>query len=133
MIIPVYLLIYPPTQPVMVYPTGANLWWMLCLVLFCTVGLYLLQIIVLRKLSAFTVNLTYNLEPCYTVIIAFLAFGEARELNASFYMGISPGDSQRVAPDGQGVAENRFVDGAFKSANSSYESQTVRALRKTAS
>ena len=62
---------------------------MLCLVLFCTVGLYLLQITVLRKLSAFTVNLTYNLEPCYTVIIAFLAFGEARELNASFYMGIS--------------------------------------------
>lgn len=57
--------------------------------LFCTVGLYMLQIIVLRKLSAFTVNLTYNLEPCYTILIAFLAFGEARELNASFYIGIS--------------------------------------------
>ena len=95
-IIPVYLLIYPPTQPV------------LCLVLFCTVGLYLLQIIVLRKLSAFTVNLTYNLEPCYTVIIAFLAFGEARELNASFYMGISL------------VILSVLL-------------QTVRALRKTAS
>lgn len=49
----------------------------------------MLQIIVLRKLSAFTVNLTYNLEPCYTILIAFLAFGEARELNASFYIGIS--------------------------------------------
>lgn len=108
MIIPVYLLIYPPTQPVMVYSTGANLCWMLCLVLFCTVGLYLLQIIVLRKLSAFTVNLTYNLEPCYTVIIAFLAFGEARELNASFYMGISL------------VILSVLL-------------QTVRALRKTAS
>ena len=49
----------------------------------------MLQIIVLRKLSAFTVNLTYNLEPCYTILIAFIAFGEACELNASFYIGIA--------------------------------------------
>ena len=88
-LIPLYLLVYPSAQPVLVFPTGSNLWWLLCLALFCTVGLYMLQIIVLRKLSAFTVNLTYNLEPCYTILIAFLAFGEARELNASFYIGIS--------------------------------------------
>ena len=73
----------------LVFPTGSDLWWLLCLALFCTVGLYMLQIIVLRKLSAFTVNLTYNLEPCYTILIAFIAFGEARELNASFYIGIA--------------------------------------------
>ena len=66
-------------------PEGTNLWWLLCLSLFCTAGLYLLQIIVLKQLSAFTVNLTYNLEPCYTILIAF---GEARELNAAFYVGI---------------------------------------------
>ena len=86
---PIYLYFMPPTQPVLVLPEGANLWWLLCLALFCTVGLYLLQIIVLRKLSAFTVNLTFNLEPCYTILIAFAFFGEARELNASFYVGIS--------------------------------------------
>ena len=88
-IIPFYLMIYPSSQPVLVIPEGANLWWLLCLSLFCTAGLYLLQIIVLKQLSAFTVNLTYNLEPCYTILIAFVAFGEARELNASFYVGIS--------------------------------------------
>ena len=88
-LIPFYLMVYPSSQPVMVVPEGPNLWWLLCLALFCTVGLYLLQIIVLKKLSAFTVNLTYNLEPCYTILIAFIAFGEARELNASFYVGIS--------------------------------------------
>ena len=88
-LIPLYLLIYPPAQPVLVFPTSSNLWWLLCLAFFCTVGLYMLQIIVLRKLSAFTVNLTYNLEPCYTILIAFIAFGEARELNASFYIGIA--------------------------------------------
>lgn len=88
-LIPLYLMVYPSSQPVMVIPTGANLWWLLCLAIFCTVGLYLLQILVLKRLSAFTVNLTYNLEPCYTILIAFIAFGEARELNASFYIGIA--------------------------------------------
>ncbi len=88
-LIPIYLHFLPSDQPVMVLPEGANLWWLLSLALFCTVGLYLLQIIVLKKLSAFTVNLTFNLEPCYAILIAFVAFGEARELNASFYFGIS--------------------------------------------
>lgn len=88
-LIPIYLHFLPSDQPVVVLPEGANLWWLLSLALFCTVGLYLLQIIVLKKLSAFTVNLTLNLEPCYAILIAFVAFGEARELNASFYIGIS--------------------------------------------
>ena len=88
-IIPFYLMLFPSSQPVYVIPEGANLWWLLSLALFCTAGLYLLQIIVLKSLSAFTVTLTYNLEPCYSILIAFLAFGEARQLNASFYVGIS--------------------------------------------
>lgn len=86
---PIYLMICPSSQPVMVIPEGANLWWLLALSLFCTAGLYTLQIVVLKTLSAFTVNLTYNLEPCYTIAIAFIAFGEARELNSSFYVGIA--------------------------------------------
>ena len=64
------------------------LWFMLCHALFGTVGMYLLQIQALKRLSAFTVNLTYNLEPCYTIILAFLIFGEGREINFSFYLGI---------------------------------------------
>ena len=81
-IIPVYLLFFPSHQPVVVIPEGSNLWLMLCHAL-------LLQIQALKRLSAFTVNLTYNLEPCYTIILAFLIFGEGRELNYSFYIGIS--------------------------------------------
>jgi len=87
-IIPVYLYFFPSQQPVMVIPEGTNLWLMLCHALFCTVGMYLLQIQALKRLSAFTVNLTYNLEPCYTIVLAFLIFGEGREINFSFYLGI---------------------------------------------
>ena len=89
MIIPIYLYFFPCNQPVMVIPAGTNLWFMLCHALFCTVGMYLLQIQALKRLSAFTVNLTYNLEPCYTIILAFLIFGEGREINFSFYLGIA--------------------------------------------
>ena len=88
-IIPVYLWFFPSQQPVVVVPEGSNVWFMLCHALFCTVGMYLMQIQALKRLSAFTVNLTYNLEPCYTIILAFLIFGEGREVNFSFYLGIT--------------------------------------------
>ena len=89
MIIPFYLVMFPAHQDVLVIPEGSNLWWILCHALFCTVAMYILQIQALRTLSAFTVNLTYNLEPCYTIAIAFIVFHEARELNFSFYIGIA--------------------------------------------
>ena len=88
-IIPVYLLFFPSSQSVVVVPQGVNVWYMLCHALFCTVGMYLLQIQALKRLSAFTVNLSYNLEPCYTIVLAFLIFGEGREVNFSFYLGIA--------------------------------------------
>lgn len=90
MIIPIYMaLLHVPFSSVLVVPSGMNLWWMLCHALFCTVGLYMLQIQALRVLSAFTVNLTYNLEPCYTILMAFIFFGEGRDFNFSFYVGIA--------------------------------------------
>jgi len=88
LMIPLYLQVFPSEQSVVVVPEGSNLWFMLCHALFCTVGMYLLQIQALKRLSAFTVNLTYNLEPCYTIVLAFLIFGEGREVNFSFYLGI---------------------------------------------
>ncbi len=88
-VIPLYLFFFPSQQPVAVVPEGSNLWLMLSQALFCTVAMYLLQIQALKRLSAFTVNLTYNLEPCYTIVLAFLLFGEGREINFSFYLGIA--------------------------------------------
>lgn len=71
-----------------VVPTFHDFFYLCILSLGCTVWLYKLQIQVLKKLSAFTVNLTYNLEPVYTIILAMIIFNEARELNAAFYLGL---------------------------------------------
>lgn len=96
LITPFYLSFFPSQQggllglacAPLALPEGPNLWFMLCHALFCTVCMYILQIQALKRLSTFTFNLSYNLEPCYTIILAFLIFGEGLEINFSFYIGI---------------------------------------------
>ena len=55
----------------------------------CTVGLYFLQLKVLTGVSAFTVNLSYNLEPVYSILIAMELFAEYTSLGWSFVGGLT--------------------------------------------
>ncbi len=63
--------------------------WILLLGSVFTILPFLFQLEALRSLSAFTVNLAYNLEPVYSIVIAALLFGELREVRFSFWLGIS--------------------------------------------
>lgn len=85
-ILPFYLQLNPVTS---IIPSTKDFIWILMFVIVCTIGLQLLQISVLKKISAFTVNLSYNLEPVYSVILAIIIFDESKDLNFSFYIGIS--------------------------------------------
>lgn len=85
LIMPVYLHFFPVKSLV---PNMHDLFYLLLLSLFCTIGLYLLQIQALKKISAFTVNLTYNLEPVYTIILAIVLLGEAKDLHITFFAGL---------------------------------------------
>ena len=62
--------------------------WLLLLGSVFTILPFLFQLQALRSLSAFTVNLTYNLEPVYSIAIAAVLFGEYREVGFSFWLGI---------------------------------------------
>ena len=84
-ILPFYLRYFPVST---IVPGLLDFNYLLLLASVCTIGLYLLQIQVLKKISAFTVNLSYNLEPIYSIILAMLLFSEAKELNAAFYIGL---------------------------------------------
>lgn len=66
-----------------------DLWWLVLLASVCTVGLNVLQVMVLKQVSAFTVNLSYNLEPVYSIVLAMVIFSENRELSAAFYAGLA--------------------------------------------
>lgn len=55
---------------------------------FCTVLAMWLSLDALKKVSAFTQNLTLNLEPVYGIALAFLFYNEQKLLGNSFYIGM---------------------------------------------
>ena len=85
-LIPLYNMFIPVGR---LYPVGLDYPYLAFMVVVCTIGLCLLQIIVLQKIPAFTVNLTYNLEPVYSIILSMFIFNEYKELNFSFCIGIA--------------------------------------------
>jgi drug/metabolite transporter (DMT)-like permease len=72
-----------------VVPSGSDLVGILLLGSVFTIIPFLLQIHALRHLKPFTVNVTYNLEPVYSIIFAALIFGETREVGPSFWAGLA--------------------------------------------
>ncbi len=71
------------------FPTLNDLLYLLFLSGICTVLLYILLNIALRNVSAFTVNLSFNLEPIYAIIIAVIFFNEYQDLKPNFFIGLS--------------------------------------------
>lgn len=84
--IPLYGILDPGAA---IRPRGNDLPALLVLGSVFTVIPFLLQIHALRRLSAFTVNVAYNLEPIYSIFFAALIFGETREVGLSFWIGIA--------------------------------------------
>ncbi len=86
LLLPVYLRLFPADHFI---PTKEDLFWLLILGLFCTVLAFGFSMQALKKISAFTVNLSYNLEPLYGIALAFIIYREDKLLNSGFYLGFS--------------------------------------------
>ncbi len=69
-------------------PSFNDVVWLLVLTIFCTMMAFDFQLKALQKISAFTTNLTYNLEPLYGILLAFIIFRENQLLNNHFYVGL---------------------------------------------
>jgi len=85
LVLPFYLQQFPATYYL---PTASDLGWLLILAILCTALAFDLQLKALQKISAFTANLTYNLEPVYGIILAFVFLGENKSLHPGFYAGL---------------------------------------------
>jgi len=83
-ILPFYL---PYSDRGTTIPSWADWGWILVLVGGCSVWAFQLSAAALKKLSAFTVNLSYNLEPIYGIALAFLLFQEDHFLHTGFFYG----------------------------------------------
>ena len=85
-LLPFYFNRFPAT----IYAPSSMDWiWLLILAWICTVFTFILQLNALKKLTPFTANLTYNLEPVYGIILGFIVFHENKYLKSGFYVGLS--------------------------------------------
>lgn len=84
-VLPVYTSIYPSAA---IVPDTRDALLILVFASVFTIGPFLTQLQALRTISAFTVNLSYNLEPIYSIVLAMLLFNEGKELNTPFWTGV---------------------------------------------
>lgn len=70
-------------------PNAMDTLWLFILASICTVGAYAGYMTVLRRMSIFTINVVYNLEPVYGIVLAVIIFGSQEHMSGGFYVGAS--------------------------------------------
>lgn len=85
LILPFYIYLFPSEK---LTPSLMDWFWLLILAAVCTVWAFELQLKALKKLSPFTNNLIYNLEPVYGIALAFIFLKENKEFGSGFYWGL---------------------------------------------
>lgn len=68
-------------------PTAMDWLWLFLLAGICTVYAFSVSVELMKRLTAFAVNLTVNLEPVYGIVLAVLIFGEKERMTGGFYLG----------------------------------------------
>jgi drug/metabolite transporter (DMT)-like permease len=66
---------------------GFDWLWLLVLAGGCTVYAFSTSVELMKRLSAFVINLTINLEPVYGILLAVLIFGSQEKMSNGFYLG----------------------------------------------
>jgi drug/metabolite transporter (DMT)-like permease len=84
LLMPFYIAILPSKQ---YSPTLQAIVWLLLLSWVCTIIAMDFSLQALKKVSAFTQNLSLNLEPVYGIILAFIIYQEQKDLSPTFYWG----------------------------------------------
>lgn len=84
-----YLFFTNDLPPPLWHLPASDIIYQLLLGLVCTSFAFVAGIVVMRQLSPFTVMLTVNLEPVYTIVIALLIWGSEEKLQTGSYFGIA--------------------------------------------
>lgn len=68
-------------------PQGWDWFWLLVLSQVCTVFAFTASVHLMKRVTAFAINLTINMEPVYGILLAVLVFGEKEKMTPGFYLG----------------------------------------------
>jgi drug/metabolite transporter (DMT)-like permease len=86
MMLPIYAFFFAENG-LQLIPAPMDWLWLLILSGICTVYAFSVSVELMRRITAFAVNLTVNLEPVYGIILAVLIFGEKEKMTSGFYFG----------------------------------------------
>lgn len=64
-----------------------DLKWLLILGTVCTAFAFIVSVEVMKKISPYTVTISVNLEPIYSIILALLIWPETETMSSGFYLG----------------------------------------------
>lgn len=76
-------------KPELFQLSAKDIWWLLFLGLACTSFAFLVNVELVKRLGAFTVSLSINMEPVYTILLAIALLGENEIVGTQFYIGSS--------------------------------------------
>lgn len=86
LLLPVYFI---NVQHATYLPTINDFYFLFLLAFGCTVCMCFLLNNAQREISAFTVSLSFNLEPVYSILLAIILFKENKMFGTAFYAGLS--------------------------------------------
>ncbi len=65
----------------------SDLKWLIILGTICTAFAFIMSVEVMKKISPYTVTISVNLEPIYSIILAILIWPKSETMSFGFYMG----------------------------------------------
>lgn len=75
------------TIPSLINISSLDWFWLLILSFVCTSYAFTAVMELMKRISAYKVNLAISLEPVYGIILALLIFGESEQMSPGFYLG----------------------------------------------
>jgi drug/metabolite transporter (DMT)-like permease len=85
--ISIYFLVIQVDFTALVHISLMDMLWLIILAVVCTAFAMVANISVMKELSPYSVTMAINLEPVYSIILAFWIFGEKEQMTSGFYIG----------------------------------------------
>ncbi|MCB0400633.1 MAG: DMT family transporter [Flavobacteriales bacterium] len=82
-----YMLITTKGDPAQFVISMDDLKWLLILGILCTAVAFIVSVEVMKKISPYTVTISVNLEPIYSIILALIIWPESETMSYGFYLG----------------------------------------------
>lgn len=85
--IPIYKVSFLQEAASYAIPNLMDWGFLLLLSVVCTVYAFSASVELMKRISAFAVNLTINMEPVYGILMALIIYGEKEQMSNGFYYG----------------------------------------------